>query len=134
MKRSTKIVLAVFTLFLLAAAGVAVFMTFRPATGHVSVASKTILKLDLERALPEIAPENPLAAFRAEPPLTLRGLVETLERAGERRPRLGPRRPRRRGARRDGPGPGDSRCRPRLPGEEEVRGRLLRDLRRVRTR
>lgn len=82
MKRSTKIVLTVFTLFFLAAAGVAVFIALRPAKGHVTVASRTILRLDLERALPETAPENPFAALRGEAPLTLRRVVEALERAG----------------------------------------------------
>jgi protease-4 len=82
MKRSTKVVLAVFTLFFLVAAGAAVFLTLRQAKGHVSIASKTVLKLDLERALPEKAPDNPFAALKGETPLTLRGIVETLEKAG----------------------------------------------------
>jgi protease-4 len=82
MKRSTKTVLALFGLLLLAAAGAVVFLSLRPARAHVSIASKSILKLDLERGLPETAPENPFAVLRGEAPLTLRGVVETLERAG----------------------------------------------------
>ncbi|MFI5180290.1 MAG: signal peptide peptidase SppA [Thermoanaerobaculia bacterium] len=82
MKRSTKVVLVLFGLFFFAAAGVAVYLTLRPAKARVSIASKTVLKLDLERRLPETAPENPFAVLRGEAPLTLRGVVETLERAG----------------------------------------------------
>ncbi len=82
MKRSTKVVLALIGLLFVVAAGAGVFLALKPAKAHVSIASKTVLKLDLERGLPETAPENPFAAFRGESPLTLRGVVETLERAG----------------------------------------------------
>ncbi len=82
MKRSTKIVLGILVLLFLAAAAGAVFLTLRPGRAYVSIGKRTVLKVDLERPLPEMAPESPLAALSRETPLTLRGLVETLEQAG----------------------------------------------------
>ena len=48
-----------------------------------SVPSKAVLELDLEQAIPETAPDNPFAAFAGEKPLTLRDVVDALEKAGD---------------------------------------------------
>jgi protease-4 len=48
-----------------------------------SVPSKAILEVDLERGLPETAPENPFAVFGGESPLSLRDVVDALEKAGD---------------------------------------------------
>ena len=47
-----------------------------------SVPSKAILEVDLERGLPETASESPFAVFGGERPLTLRDVVDALEKAG----------------------------------------------------
>lgn len=47
-----------------------------------SVPSKAILEVDLERGLPETASENPFAVFGGERPLSLRDVVDALEKAG----------------------------------------------------
>lgn len=82
MKRSTKTVLALLAVLLVLAAGGAYLLSRGLAPSAVRVPRKTVLRLDLERAIPEAAPEDPFSAFRAEAPLTLRDLTETLERAG----------------------------------------------------
>lgn len=48
-----------------------------------SVPSKAILELDLEQAIPETAPDSPFAAFAGERALTLRDVVDALEKAGD---------------------------------------------------
>jgi protease-4 len=63
----------VFTLLGLAAAA---------CGGKGSVASRTVLELNLERGLAEARPDNPLAFMRRSQP-TLRDVVEALERAGD---------------------------------------------------
>jgi protease-4 len=82
MKRSTKTVLALLAVLLLLAAGAAAFLSVGVRKGSVSVPQRTVLRLDLERAIPEAAPDDPFTAFRAEAPLTLRDVTEALERAG----------------------------------------------------
>jgi protease-4 len=82
MKRSTKTVLGLFALLLLLAIGATFLLRAGARKGFVRVPSKAVLRLDLERAIPEAAPEDPFTAFRSEAPLTLRDLTETLERAG----------------------------------------------------
>ena len=83
MKRSTKTVLALLAVLLVLAAGAAAFLSLGARKGSVSVPARTVLRLDLERALPETEPEDPFTALRAGAPLTLRDVTETLERAGE---------------------------------------------------
>ena len=82
MKRSTKTVLALLAVLLAVAAGAAAFLAAGARKTGVSVPRLTVLRLDLERALPESAPEDPFTAFRAETPLTMRDVTEALERAG----------------------------------------------------
>ncbi|HQR45617.1 MAG TPA: signal peptide peptidase SppA [Thermoanaerobaculia bacterium] len=82
MKRSTKTVLALLAVLLVLAAGAAYLLSRGVATPSVRVPRKTVLRLDLERAIPESAPEDPFAALRTEAPLTLRDVTEVLERAG----------------------------------------------------
>lgn len=48
-----------------------------------SVPSRAILEVDLERALPETPPDDPFAVFGGERPLTLRDVVDALEKAGD---------------------------------------------------
>ena len=50
-----------------------------------SVPKRAILELDLERAVPETPPDNPFAAFGGEKVLTLRDVVDALEKAGDDR-------------------------------------------------
>src|SRR5512143_1825549 len=83
MKRSTKTVLALLAALLVLAAAAAAFLSLGARRGSVSVPARTVLRLDLEKALPEAEPEDPFTALRAEAPLTLRDVTETLERAGE---------------------------------------------------
>lgn len=52
------------------------------AGSQPSVANNVVLELKLDEPLPEIAGEDPFAAF-GEKPMTLRDAVEALERAGE---------------------------------------------------
>ena len=82
MKRSTKTVLALLAVLLLLVASAAAFLSVGVRKGSVSVPQRTVLRLDLERAIPEAAPDDPFTAFRAEAPLTLRDVTEALERAG----------------------------------------------------
>ena len=56
---------------------------FLSGKGKPQVPRKAILELDLERAIPEAAPENPFAVFGGEKALTLRDVVDALERAGD---------------------------------------------------
>ena len=51
--------------------------------GKPSVPKKAILELDLERGIPETPPDNPFAAFGGERALTLRDVVDALEKAGD---------------------------------------------------
>ena len=51
--------------------------------GAPAVPSRAILEVDLERGIPEVAPDNPFAAFGGERPLTVRDLVDALEKAGD---------------------------------------------------
>ena len=48
-----------------------------------SVPARAILEVDLERALPETPPDDPFAVFGGERPLTLRDVVDALEKAGD---------------------------------------------------
>ncbi len=59
--------------------GAGIFLSGRKTP---SVPSKAILEVDLERGLPETAPESPFAMFGGEKPLSLRDLVDALEKAG----------------------------------------------------
>jgi protease-4 len=51
--------------------------------GTPSVPGKAILEVDLERGLPETPPDDPFAVFGGERPLTLRDVVDALEKAGD---------------------------------------------------
>lgn len=51
--------------------------------GKPSVPKKAILELDLERGIPETSSDNPFAAFGGERELTLRDVVDALEKAGD---------------------------------------------------
>ncbi|HYN42321.1 MAG TPA: signal peptide peptidase SppA [Thermoanaerobaculia bacterium] len=51
--------------------------------GAPTVPKRAILELDLERGIPETSPDNPFAAFGGERPLTLRDVVDALEKAGD---------------------------------------------------
>jgi protease-4 len=51
--------------------------------GKPSVPKRAILELDLERGIPETQPDNPFAAFGGERTLTLRDVVDALEKAGD---------------------------------------------------
>lgn len=53
--------------------------------GKPSVPKRAILELDLERGIPETQPDNPFAAFGGERALTLRDVVDALEKAGDDR-------------------------------------------------
>ncbi len=59
--------------------GAGIFLSGRKTP---SVPSKAILEVDLERGLPETAPDSPFAVFGGEEPLSLRDVVDTLEKAG----------------------------------------------------
>ena len=59
--------------------GAGIFLSGRKTP---SVPSRAILEVDLERGLPETAPESPFAMFGGEKPLSLRDLVDALEKAG----------------------------------------------------
>lgn len=59
--------------------GAGIFLSGRKTP---SVPSKAILEVDLERGLPETAPESPFAVFGGEKPLSLRDVVDALEKAG----------------------------------------------------
>lgn len=56
---------------------------FVSGMGKPSVPKKAILELDLERGIPETQPDNPFAAFGGERTLTLRDVVDALEKAGD---------------------------------------------------
>ena len=51
--------------------------------GKPSVPGRAILELDLERGIPETSPDNPFAAFGGERSLTLRDVVDALEKGGD---------------------------------------------------
>jgi protease-4 len=51
--------------------------------GKPSVPKRAILELDLERGIPETPPNDPFAVFGGERPLTLRDVVDALEKAGD---------------------------------------------------
>lgn len=85
MKRSTKTVLGLLVLLLLLATGATLLLRLGLGRESLSVPPKTVLRIDLERAIPEAAPETSFWAFRSGRPLTLKDLVEALERAGEDR-------------------------------------------------
>lgn len=51
--------------------------------GKPSVPKRAILEVDLERGIPEMAPDDPFAVFGGERPLTLRDVVDALEKAGD---------------------------------------------------
>ena len=51
--------------------------------GRPSVPGRAILELDLERGIPETSPDNPFAVFGGERALTLRDVVDVLEKAGD---------------------------------------------------
>ena len=53
------------------------------AKGAPSVPKKAILELDLERGIPETPPDNVFAAFGGARVLTLRDVVDALEKAGD---------------------------------------------------
>src|SRR5512147_838689 len=83
MKRSTKTFLGLFALLLLLAVGATLLLRHGFPKESLNVPSRTVLQLDLERAIPETAPEGPFTAFRIGRTLTLRNLTETLERAAD---------------------------------------------------
>jgi protease-4 len=83
MKRSTKTVLGLFALLLLVSVAAAALLRFRLRAEIPSVPARTVLRLDLDRQVPEAAPEGPFGVLRSGRPLTLREISETLERAGE---------------------------------------------------
>lgn len=56
---------------------------FLGGLGKPSVPGRAILELDLERGIPETSPDNPFAVFGGERPLTLRDVVDALEKAGD---------------------------------------------------
>jgi len=60
--------------------GAGVLLTGR---GKPSVPKRAILELDLERGIPETPPDDPFAVFGGERPLTLRDVVDGLEKAGD---------------------------------------------------
>ncbi|MCL4808644.1 MAG: signal peptide peptidase SppA [Thermoanaerobaculia bacterium] len=51
--------------------------------GKPSVPKRAILEVDLERGIPEMAPDDPFAVFGGERPMTLRDVVDALEKAGD---------------------------------------------------
>ena len=51
--------------------------------GKPSVPKRAILEVDLERGIPETPPDDPFAVFGGERPLTLRDVVDALEKAGD---------------------------------------------------
>lgn len=51
--------------------------------GKPSVPKRAILEADLERGLPETAPDDPFAALGGGRPMTLRDVVDALEKAGD---------------------------------------------------
>ncbi len=83
MKRSTKTVLGLFAFLFVLIVAAAALLRLGLRKEIPSVPSRTVLRLDLEREIPEAAPETPLSAFRAASPVTLRDVVEELERAGD---------------------------------------------------
>ena len=64
-------------------AGLVVAGVFLAGRSTPSVPSRAILELDLERGLPETAPDDPFAVFGGERPLTLRDVLDALEKAGD---------------------------------------------------
>ena len=64
-------------------AGLVVAGVFLAGRSAPSVPSRAILELDLERGLPETAPDDPFAVFGGEKPLTLRDVLDALEKAGD---------------------------------------------------
>jgi protease IV len=52
-------------------------------SGKPSVPKRAILEVDLERGIPEMAPDDPFAVFGGERPMTLRDVVDALEKAGD---------------------------------------------------
>ena len=69
--------LVVFVLVL----GVLVFALVK--AGKSGVSQKTVLELDLEKEIVEDVPEDPIAAVLMKDALTMRGMVEALDRAGK---------------------------------------------------
>src|SRR5262245_48953345 len=61
--------------------GFFVFALFK--AGKSGVAQKTVLELDLEKEIVEDVPEDPIAAVLMKDAMTMRGMVETLDRAGK---------------------------------------------------
>jgi protease-4 len=60
--------------------GAGVFLTGR---GTPQVPKRAILEVDLERGIPETPPDDPFAVFGGTRPLTLRDVVDALEKAGD---------------------------------------------------
>jgi protease-4 len=83
MKRFLVRLLAVIGALVVIAAVVvaAAVLVFRARASRVP--DKTVLELDLERALPERVPDNPLAQILNKDQPTLRDVVEGLEKAGD---------------------------------------------------
>ncbi len=61
--------------------GVFVFALVKAGKGSVS--QKTVLEVDFEKEIVEDVPEDPIAAVLMKDAMTMRGLVETLDRAGK---------------------------------------------------
>ena len=53
------------------------------AGGKPPVPNRTILELNLERGIPETSPADPFSAFGGERPVTLRDVVDGLEKGGD---------------------------------------------------
>jgi len=78
--RGLLVVVLVIAVFGVVLVGAGIFVS---GMGKPSVPKKAILELDLERGIPETQPDNPFAAFGGERALTLRDVVDALEKAGD---------------------------------------------------
>jgi len=83
MKRVLVVLLAVFggLCVLVALGAIGIGMIGKMSKG--SVPSKTILEVDLEQGFPEVVPDDPIAQVLMSKQMTLRDVVESLERAGD---------------------------------------------------
>src|SRR5262245_33222414 len=83
MKRVLVVLLAVFgglcVLVALGAIGIGLIGKMSKGT----VPSKTILEVDLEQGFPEVVPDDPIAQVLMSKQMTLRDVVESLQRAGD---------------------------------------------------